>query len=164
MTTLFRFWQNPMIRMAVTAAALLVAAVFVDASILLAAPFAIGASLTEGTYAAEFLLTEQNGRLSRSTVTVTVAGSTTLKAGTVLGKVAASGKYVEWDENSSDGRETAVAILYAPLKNDSVSAADMEGVVIDFGAEVIKSKLVWKQGATESIGLANLAARFIKAR
>ena len=40
-----------------------------------------------------FLLTEANGYLSRDTVTI-LAGSGKVKAGTVLGKITASGKFM----------------------------------------------------------------------
>jgi hypothetical protein len=40
----------------------------------------------------------------------------------------------------------------------------MEGVVIDFGAEVRSDDLIWADGVDEAGGLADLAALAIKAR
>jgi hypothetical protein len=97
-------------------------------------------------------------------VTVTVAGSTTLAPGTVLGKITSSGKYVVYDNSWSDGREVAAGILLAELENTSVSPADMTGVVIDAVAEVRSDDLTWGDDADATAGLADLAARFIKAR
>jgi hypothetical protein len=120
--------------------------------------------MNEGTYPGEFLVTESPGTISRDTVTVTVAADTTLESGTVLGQITASGKYVPFDDSSSDGRETAAGILYAKLENDTESADDLTGVVINFGAEVRSADLVWGEGVDDDAGLADLAARYIKAR
>jgi hypothetical protein len=147
-------------------AALLVigAAIWVNPAALLAGPILVG-SLTETATAGEFIVTEQPGRLSRSNVTVTVPASTTMVPGYVVGKITASGKYVPYDDASSDGREVAAGILYGKLVNDEVTATDMDGVIIDFGAEVRQEDLTWLDEANdETTGLADLAARYIKAR
>jgi len=124
-------------------------------------------SKTEGLHNAEFLISESPGYISRDEVTVTVPASTTLRAGTVLAKLSADGKYVEYDNAGSDGSEVAAGVLLAELSNDDVAPADMTGVVINWGAEVRKSSLSWKSGLSDgdkSAAYADLAARGIKAR
>lgn len=160
---LIRAARAPQFRPAVAALACAVAALHAPESLLFA-PLAFGV-LTEGMHTAEFLITEQPGRLSRTNVTVTVPASTTLRSGYVLGKITASGKYVPYDDASSDGREAAAGVLYNELVNEEVTAQDMDGVVIDFGAEVRSADLVWLDEDNDATtGLADLLGRFIKAR
>lgn len=123
--------------------------------------------LSEGGYTAEFLVSECPGKISRDTVTVTVPASTTLEAGAVLAKLSATGKHVEYDNAGSDGSEAAAAILYSKLVNDSGSPVDMDGVVVNFGAEVAEDLLVWKSGlvdADKDAGKADLLNVGIKVR
>lgn len=122
---------------------------------------------TEGVHAGEFIITEQAGRLSRDTVTVTVPASTTLPAGRVLAKIAADGKHVEYDNAGSDGSEAASGVLYDSLVNDTGAPVDMDGVVVNFGAEVRREALSYKSGlvdADELAAEADLASLFIKVR
>jgi hypothetical protein len=121
-------------------------------------------SLTEGKNTGEFLLAEADGTISRDTVDVTVAAATTLAPGTVLGQLSGSGKYVPYDDAASDGSETAAGILYGELVNAGNAPADLEGVIIDFCAEVRAADLVWGDGVDDEAGLAHLAALGIKAR
>lgn len=118
----------------------------------------------ERTYPGEFIVTESPGTISRDTVTLTVPASTTFEPGTVLGQITANGKYVQFDSDASDGRETAAGVLYGEAVNEEVSADDQAAVIINFGAEVRSGGLVWADGVDEDAGLADLAARFIKAR
>jgi Bacteriophage lambda head decoration protein D len=120
--------------------------------------------LTEGPHTGQFILSEANGILSRDNVTVTVPAHTTLEAGTVLGALSGSGHFVPYDDASSDGRETAAAILYAAVLNDTAIPADLEGVVIDCLAEVRAADLVFGDGVDEDAAIASLAQSFIKAR
>lgn len=123
---------------------------------------------TEEQYTGEFLLTEGPGELSRSNVTVTVPASTKMKAGSVLGKITASGKYTYYDDDNTNGTETAKAILFAPLDNSAgVAPADFGAVVIDGVAEVRKADLNWAgtvDSGDKTAAYADLAAIFIKAR
>lgn len=122
---------------------------------------------TEGQHTAEFLVSESPGKISRDEVTVTVAASTTLKAGHVLAKLSATGKYVEYDNVGSDGSETAAGVLYGELVNDAGAPADKTGVVVNFGAEVRKADLQWASGMDASgktAAYADLAANGVKAR
>ncbi len=89
-------------------------------------------TLTEGRHTAEFLLSEANGYQSREVVTLAAAAAA-LSAGTVLGKITASGKYAAYSNAAGDGTQTAVGVLYA---NAPDSAADQEVVMIARNAEV----------------------------
>jgi len=117
-------------------------------------------TLTEGVYTAEFLLSEANGKRSREVVTI--ASGNNLGVGHVLGKITASGKYADFDNDAVDGTETAVAVLYADC---DASAADKEAVVVFRDAEVSDAKLVWTDAANDKAGgLVELAAVGIVAR
>lgn len=125
-----------------------------------------GAALTEGKHTGEFLVSEANGTLSRDKATVTVAATTTLPAGLVLGRITATGKYVPYDNGAVDGSEVASAVLYGELRNEGVAPADFIGTIINFGAEVRLADLEWNgqlQAAIDA-GVVDLALRFIKAR
>lgn len=125
-------------------------------------------SLTEGQHTGEFILAEPETKISRETVTVTVAAATKLEPGHVLAKLAATGKYVEYDNAGSDGSEAAAAILYGECDNsDGVAPADFTGVVIARLASVRKSDLQWNSGVDASgktAAYADLAAVMIIAR
>lgn len=123
-------------------------------------------AINEQTYPGEFLISELGNRGSRDDVTVTVASATKLVPGTVLGKITATSKYVPFDDRATDGRENASAILFATLDNsDGVAPIDFaEAVVINWTAEVRAVLLGWVVGASQSNGLADLAALGIKAR
>jgi hypothetical protein len=154
--------HHPLFRGALALVALVVAAHF-HPQAALAAPLAVGA-LTEGQYAAEFILAECPGTISRDSVTVTVAAATTLAPGTVLGQISASGKYVPYDDAASDGRETAAGILYAEAANAAGAPADQDAVIVNFAAEVRADDLAWAEGVDEDAGTADLAALGIKVR
>lgn len=89
-------------------------------------------SKTEGRQRAEFIVSEANGSRSRDVVTI-ITGQN-LKAGAVLGKITASGKYTAVNAGAADGSQTAVAVL---LDNTDASAADKSAVAILRDAEVI---------------------------
>lgn len=123
---------------------------------------------SEEQYTGEFILTEQPGELSRDNVTVTVPASTKLAAGFVLGKITASAKYAPYDNDNTDGTETAAGILYGPLDNsDGLAGADIEGVIINQDAEVRKADLQWGAGVAageKTAAYADLLAKGIKVR
>lgn len=120
--------------------------------------------LSEGKYTAEFLVSEAPGTTSRDTVTVTVPANTTLTPGTVLGQVAATGKYVPYDDANSDGSETAAGVLYAELANATGAPADADGVIVNWSAEVREDDLVFGEGVDETGAKSDLAALGVKAR
>lgn len=86
----------------------------------------------EGRHAAEFLLWEQGITYSRDNIVV-ASGSGELKAGTVLGKITASGKYKASTATGSDGGQTAAAVL---LYDVDATSADVKVAAITRGAEV----------------------------
>jgi len=99
--------------------------------------------ITEGRYTAEFLASEANGARSREQVTLLTGQN--LKAGAVLGKVTADGKYKEWNPGNVDGSETAVAVLYA---NVDATDGDKRAVIIARDAEVNGNALEYFTGAS----------------
>ena len=124
-------------------------------------------SISEKQYPTEFIQAEAPGNISRDTVTVTVAASTTLKPGTVLAQLAGSGKYVIYDNAGTDGSEQAAGILVDELVNEALSGADFKGVIINFCAEVRKAALNWAAGLTDddkTAALNDLKAFGVKAR
>lgn len=106
--------------------------------------------VTETTHAGEFLFAEANGTLSREPVVI-ASGEGVLKAGTVLGKITASGKYAAYDNVAADGTQTAVGILYAGV---NAASADANGVMIARHAEVVEAALT----GIDTAGKADLAA------
>lgn len=120
--------------------------------------------LSETKRPAEFLVSEAPNTISRDTITVTVPASTTLLAGTVLGKVTVTGKHKPYDDGNSDGSEDAAGVLYAPLINATLAAVDMEGVIINRDAEVRDTDLEYLDGVDQDKALADLFALGIKAR
>lgn len=88
--------------------------------------------LTEGRYAAEFILWEQGPTYSRDNITI-ASGAGVIAPGTVLGKVTATGKYVASAVGASDGSEVAAAINVYPV---DATSADVEVAAITRAAEV----------------------------
>lgn len=93
--------------------------------------------LIQGNQALEFLLSEANGERSRDVVVITGGD---YKAGTVLAKVTASGKYTEHDPGGAGGIETAAAVLGYDV---DALAADHTGVVFVRDCEVSDEVLVF---------------------
>lgn len=116
---------------------------------------------TEGAHAFEAVLSDF-GSISRDKATV-VSGQN-LTAGTVLGRITASGKYTLHDPAAADGSQNATAILLADC---NASAGDARTVVLARLAEVKADLLVFKSGITapqKAAALAALAAQNLIAR
>ena len=158
-------WAMPAVRVAAVLIVCLIVGSLAPVA-LLAAPFAVGAVLTETIHDGGFLVSEANGRRSRSEVTVTVPAATKLVAGYVLGKLSADGKYVPYDNANTDGSEAAAAILYTECDNsDGGAPTDFTATVIDMDAEVREDDLTWLDAQNDkTAGLADLLALGIKAR
>lgn len=109
-----------------------------------------------------FLHSEANGRQSRTNVTLTVAASTTLKPGTVLGRITASGKYVQLTLGAATGAQTATAILGEVIVNGTGAPVDVQTFVIDTNAVVRKDALLWPAGAVDADKTAALTLLFAK--
>lgn len=108
--------------------------------------------LTQGINPLEFLISEATGQRARDSATVTVAGSTALPSGTVLGRITATGKLVAYnDAGTDDGRRTAVAILGTALPGTN---GDYKAQVFTRDCEVWASMLT----GLDANGRADLAA------
>lgn len=109
------------------------------------------------------LVSEGNGTYSRETVTI-ASGEGVLKAGAVLGKITASGKYAWYDNAASDGTQAAAAVLFGEV---DATSADVKAVVHVRHAEVFADRLVYITGADSTAvtaGKADLLAIGIVAR
>lgn len=109
--------------------------------------------LTEGNRKAEFLVSEANDYRARDEATVTVATGGDV-AGTVLGKITATGKFVRHDAGAGDGSEVAVAVLFA----NHTTAGDTTATIIARDAEVNGEKLTYAVGADAAAITATNAA------
>ena len=98
--------------------------------------------LTQAQHAASFIISEANGHGSRHTVTLLGGfdGAGKLFPGTVLGKIAASQKYVISPATGSDDSQIADAILYGFA---DISGGDVEAVAIVRNAEVNGAMLIF---------------------
>lgn len=117
----------------------------------------------EGVYAGEFLISEGNGAISRDSIVV-ASGAGALEAGSVLGKVTASGKYVAYDSAATNGSEVAAAVLFSKV---DATSADADGVAITRSAEVKNDLLVYDAGqntAAKTAAVADFKAVGIIAR
>lgn len=65
--------------------------------------------------------------------TVTVPANSTIKRGTVMGKITASGKYVTSLSASSDGSQIATTILAEDAVNDTALPVDIKAVIYKKG-------------------------------
>ncbi len=99
-------------------------------------------TLTEKNGPGKFMASEGNGSISRDTA---ILDDGDLEAGTVLGKITASGKYVQVDLAAVDGSEDAAAVLWAAT---DATAGDKTVAVITRLAEVNMGYLVYPTGAS----------------
>lgn len=90
-------------------------------------------TLTEGRHAGGFLVWEAFRDYTRETVTL-VAGAGALAAGTVLGRITASGKYAAHDPAAANGTETAAGVLWDKAEAD---AADAPAVALVRGPAIV---------------------------
>lgn len=111
---------------------------------------------TEGKYPSDWLKWEEEGYYSRLEITV-LAGSGTARAltsGMVLGKVTASGKYVQINAAGGDGSQTIAGILFADVT--APVGTDAKGVAIVRMAVVTDNGLTWPSGYDTTTGEAAL--------
>lgn len=93
----------------------------------------------------DFVITEANGTMSREQVLLLRGAK--IEAGTVLGKITASGLYAPLDLAAADGSEDAVAVLRD--KRDALAGADTRrGVVMARNCDLNGKKLIWPAGIT----------------
>jgi hypothetical protein len=116
---------------------------------------------TEGVSANEVIL---SGGTSISREAVTVISGQNLVAGTVLGKITASGKYTLHNNAASDGSEVASAVLLADC---DASGGDTKGLILARLAEVKGDLLTYKAGISspnKAAAIVALATSYIIVR
>ena len=123
--------------------------------------------LTEGSRKADFLVSEANGDRSRGVGIVTVPANTTEAAGTVMGQLTATDKFVRHAAGGADGSENETAVLFENLVNETGAPVDYDVTLIMRDAEVNQKHLTYEVGADaaqETASNAALAALGIVAR
>ena len=100
------------------------------------------AILTEGPRKVQFMISEATGYRSRDEGTVTVPADG-YEAGTVLGKITATGKFVRHDAGASDGSQVEAGILFVNLRD----TGDTPATIIARAAEVRGGDLIYAVGA-----------------
>lgn len=109
------------------------------------------------TYTGEFILHEVSNTMSRDEIVVSNAFPAAFVAGTVMGKVTASGEWGAYDNAAVDGREVARGILYSDVP---AGAVDRKAVLIARLAEVKAGKLT----GLDTPARTDLAAAFVIVR
>jgi hypothetical protein len=111
--------------------------------------------LTEGNHVAEFLLEDENGAGAYSREQVTVAqGTAEMRAGTLMGKVAATGKYVPYLNTAVDGSQAVAGIILNTLPEQAAAADHKATLIVRGPATVVASLLI----GSDAGALADLAA------
>ena len=106
----------------------------------LPATYAAQVALTETRHAGGFLVSVANGH--RSVDRIVLAAGHVGVAGTVLGRVAATGSFAPCDAAAADGSQVAAGILYAATDATAldthaaavVRSAEVNGSELDYGA------------------------------
>lgn len=94
---------------------------------------------------AHYLVSEAKGMYrSRDEVTVTGNVTAAIDAGTILGKVTASGKYVPLTLSGTTGAETVAGILFEGVP---VGVADHQRTITARDSEVKEAQLIYPAGA-----------------
>lgn len=122
---------------------------------------------TEQSRALGFVLSEANGHLSYDVLTI-ASGAGKLQAGTVLGKITASSKYIASPAaqvTGKEGAETASAILAYPV---DATSADVTVPCMTNDAEVKLPELIFDASVNDATKraakVAQLRLATIKAR
>jgi hypothetical protein len=105
------------------------------------------ATLQKRQATASFIVSESNGFRSRDDVTVTVPADTTLSAGTVLGKITATGKFVRHDVAATNGSQNEAGVLFETIVNTTASGVDYASVNFARDAELNGHELTYEVGA-----------------
>lgn len=93
--------------------------------------------------------------IDRSREQIIVASGNVLEAGTVLGKVTASKKYVALNLAAADGSQNVAGILYG---DTNAAAADNRAVAHVRDCSVSGHELVWPVGISDANKTAAIAA------
>ncbi|RDE07727.1 head decoration protein [Pelagibacterium lacus] len=103
------------------------------------------AQLNETRGTANFLVSEANGMYrSRDTGTVAAGASPGLIAGTILGKLTASGNYVAYAPAGEDGSQTIAGILF------EAAVGTVKKTVVVRDCEVNGAHLIYQSGANDA--------------
>jgi len=116
-------------------------------------------AITKETHTYEQILADVEKDYAVSVIFAQQAGATAdVERGTVLGKITASGKYVEYDDDGTDdGRRVATGILKTAIKKEDLIAGDVT-VAMYIRGVFVKDKLTgW-----DSAGQADLNANDIE--
>lgn len=97
---------------------------------------------TEARAAGSFIVSEANGFRSRDKIIIDTG---VLAAGTVLGKVTATGKFVILAPAAADGSQNAAAVLFDAA---DATAADVIGVGMMRDCELRDADITWPGGIT----------------
>lgn len=122
-------------------------------------------TLTEGTHAGEFIVSEANAGstgVSRSREAIVVTSGQNLVAGAVYGII--SGKAVEYDNGGAAGANAAAGVLFDAV---DASAADADGVGLVRDCEVNLNEIVFDSGqdaAAQAAAVVDLLALGVIAR
>jgi Bacteriophage lambda head decoration protein D len=105
-----------------------------------------------------FIESEANGFYSRDQVTIHggFTGAAVLYAGTVLGKLTATGKYTASPNTGADGSQTAVAILFDDV---DPTLGDVQAAVVSRDAEVRGADLTYDATVVAGSGQAAKATQ-----
>lgn len=100
---------------------------------------------TEGSRQGDIIRWELERNISRETVTLAAASTTTVKRGTVLGMITASSKYVPSVQGASDGSQNAVAIC---IDDTATNTTGVPAVVLRRFGIIVQGDLVWDASYT----------------
>jgi hypothetical protein len=96
-------------------------------------------------YDGDFVITEANGTMSREQI-VLLRGAR-IEAGTVLGKITASGLWTPHDPAAADGSQNAAGVL-RDMRPALTTADTRRGVIMARNCDLNGKKLIWKAGIT----------------
>jgi hypothetical protein len=109
-----------------------------------------------------------NPELFNEVVTVNQAAQTTLKVGTVLGKITASGKYIVAVETAVDGSKVPAAIFIGDSKGEAqdtviTAATDTQVLVLARGKAVVSKDALFLDATYNDATKKNTAYAALKA-
>lgn len=116
------------------------------------------AVVTEGKYAGDWLKWEQDNLYSREVVTI-LAGSgaaRVLTSGMVMGKVTASGKWIQYDDTAANGAQNAAGVLL--LNTTAPDGTDVKATIIIRDAIISDNGITWPSTADAGEKTTALAA------
>lgn len=102
---------------------------------------------TEGTYPGEFLISVANGQ--RSYENVTVAAEQDFGPGSLVAQVSASGEFVVWNPEGTDGSENVAGVTIYGVKTGENETT--KTVIIARDAEVLTSALDFGEASSAEI-------------